>query len=335
MNEISFRESLDLADPLYVDVRSPSEYAHDHIPGAVNIPIFSDDERKEVGTLYRQAGRDEAVLRGTEYGGRKISSIVSAMSGYRGKDIVVYCARGGMRSSSVASLISSIGIPVYRLDRGYKGYRAHVLSELATCRGAGRLVVLQGLTGVGKTEIIRRLPCGIDLEKMAGHRSSLFGGMGLVQNTQKMFDSLLALRLREVAGLHYAVIEGESKKIGGVHMPEPLYAWIKDSPVILVEAPMERRIEVLITEYTASGGADAVPIVQSLRSKLGSKTVDDLVELFNRGNLHDFVELLLVRYYDPLYQYSLDRLHFIGTVENLDPDRAAEEVTDMADSFLF
>jgi tRNA 2-selenouridine synthase len=319
MKVITYEESLGLNDPLYVDVRSPSEYALDHIPGAVSLPIFSDDERREIGTLYRHVGRDEAVLRGAEYGGRKISSIMAEINRYHGRNIVVYCARGGMRSGSVASLISSMGRDVHRLDRGYKGYRNRVLQQLESLHAGPRLFVLQGLTGSGKTEILGHLEKGVDLERMAGHRSSLFGAIGLRQNSQKMFDSLLAFRFRQLFSAPYAVIEGESKKIGNVHMPESLYRWIKASPVIYIETPLERRIEILIREYTRVPDDGAVvAILRSLRTRLGSKTADDMIDLFTRGNLHDFVELLLTRYYDPLYRYSIDKLEFMGTVTNLD-----------------
>ncbi|HOO72847.1 MAG TPA: tRNA 2-selenouridine(34) synthase MnmH [Spirochaetota bacterium] len=335
MKMITYTESRGLTDPLYVDVRSPSEYAHDHIPGALNIPIFTDDERREIGTLYRHSGRDEAIVRGTEMGGRKIASIIAEISNYQGRQIVIYCARGGMRSGSVASLISSLGFEVYRLDRGYKGYRHQVLRSLECSDPWPRLIVLQGLTGSGKTEILTRIGPGIDLEGMAGHRSSLFGAIGLKQNSQKMFDSLLASRLDELGNEPFAIIEGESKKIGNCHIPETLYDAMKKSPVIYIDTPMERRIDILIREYTkVRDDEKVISIVKSLRSKLSEKTVAKMIELFTGGDLKAFVELLLLKYYDPLYRYSISRLDFIGTVTNYDSDTAAKQVMEIAENFI-
>lgn len=335
MEAISYKESLTLERPQYIDVRSPSEYAHDHIPGAVNIPIFDDIERKEIGTMYRHAGRSEAITRGLEIGGEKIPSIVTELNSFENRSIVIYCARGGMRSSSVASLVSSLGFRVCRLASGYKGYRHYVLEMLAGMKSDRPLFVLQGLTGTGKTEIIRHCENSIDLEGMAGHRSSLFGGIGLIQNTQKRFESLLVHRLRELDSSAYHLIEGESKKIGNLHIPPDFYAYMKQSPVIYVQADLERRIEIITAEY--SRGIDTgrvVEIVQSLKMKLGSQTVETLIELFNRGNLHDFVEILLLQYYDPLYNYSLTRLNPIGVVENTGTVEACSQMQKIIEDYF-
>ena len=154
MEEITFEEALELDSPVYVDVRSPGEFEIDHIPGAINLPIFDNDERKEVGTLYKMAGRDIAVKRGTEIGGSRIGAIVNRVSEMKGQNLVISCARGGMRAGSVASLISSLGITTYRMKDGYKSYRRYVINRLETVKIKPQIFILQGLTGAGKTEIL-------------------------------------------------------------------------------------------------------------------------------------------------------------------------------------
>jgi len=247
MNDITYSESLEIPDRIYIDVRAPIEFAEDHVEGAVNIPLFDDSERREVGTMYRAMGRDSAITRGTAIVGGKLPELVGSFMQYRDRNIVIMCARGGMRSGSLAALLDSLGMPVFRLRDGYKGYRRHVAGQLASILLPAPLFVLQGLTGTGKTEIIRKLPYAIDLEGMAGHRSSVFGGIGIAQKSQKRFESLLCDRIRGLAGAPGIVIEGESRKIGNLHLPPSLYELMRCSPSIpdrhAVRAPRRDNIQ--------------------------------------------------------------------------------------------
>lgn len=328
MNEISYEDALRLDNPIFIDVRAPVEFDADHIPGAINVPLFNDEERAEIGTIYRHRGKYEAVVKGSAYAGAKIDEIVSRVRDLSGSgSVIIHCFRGGMRSESLVSLLASLDLPVRKLAGGYKSYRRHVADALQHIGIAPPLFVLHGLTGTGKTQILKHIANSIDLEGMAGHRSSVFGGLGLAQNTQKMFESLLLARTGELAGAEFAVIEGESRKIGDLHVPPPVFAAITGSPGILVTAPMERRVRILIDEYTGTGdGGRVISIVESLEGRLGRKNVDALLDLFRADKLEEFAQFLLEKYYDPLYHHTLKKMEYIAVIENSDSSAAAMEV---------
>jgi tRNA 2-selenouridine synthase len=327
MKEISYLESLSVGNSIYVDVRSPHEFETDHVTGSLNIPLFDNDERKEIGSIYRMAGRDDAIVRGTEIVGEKLKEIIQEFHRHKDKNIILMCARGGMRSRSIASLLDSLGMTVFKLKNGYKGYRHYVVDRLASLRLESPLIVLQGLTGSGKTEIIRRIPHSIDLEYMAGHRSSVFGGIGRVQKTQKRFESLLLDRLNALKGAPYILIEGESRKIGNLHIPESLYGLMEKSPVIYIDAPMDRRVEIIYDEYHSFCDDKNIPaIVKSLSQKLGQKNVEHLILLYTDGKIREFIREMLTRYYDPLYRHSFGKKNCHSVVLNQSTDEAVEAV---------
>jgi tRNA 2-selenouridine synthase len=337
MNELTFIESMDIPDRVYIDVRSPGEFAADHVAGSVNIPLFDDAERKEVGTIYRLGGREDAIVRGTAIVGGKLSGLVGAFMAYRDRTIVIMCARGGMRSTSLVSLLASLGLNVFKLRDGYKGYRRYVREELGALGPGAPLFVLQGLTGAGKTEIIRRMPHAVDLEEMAGHRSSVFGGIGRAQNSQKRFESLLVDRLRALArgGAPCMVVEGESRKIGNLHLPGTFYGIMRRSPAILIDTPLERRVEIIYNEYHAHCDDENIPaIVRGLESRLGGKNVGRLIALYRAGDIREFIRVMLLTYYDPLYRHTLEHRDYIATIQNLDTSRAVKEVRGSIEEYL-
>ncbi|HQO39608.1 MAG TPA: tRNA 2-selenouridine(34) synthase MnmH [Spirochaetota bacterium] len=335
MCEITYGESLKLDNPLYIDVRTPAEYCEDHIPGAVNYPIFDNEERKEIGTLYKMVSRDDAVRRGTEIGGKRIGAIIESIMSYRERDIVLYCARGGMRSGAVASLVNSLGVKAWRLKDGYRAYRSFVSGYLDSVEIRPQLFVLQGLTGAGKTEILGFIENSIDLEGMAGHRSSLFGGIGLEQQSQKSFETQLAVRLNELGEKSYTVIEGESKKIGNLHIPENIFRQMRNAPVIYIDTPIERRVAIIKKEYARFNDHERVmEIVLSLTKRLGQKKTDDLAGLYKSGRIDEFIEMLLVEYYDNLYRYTLDRFNYAAVIRNMESESAAAEVLNAVAVYL-
>ncbi len=327
MNEITYEESLSLENPVYLDVRSPGEYSEDHIPGAVNIPIFDDGERSEVGTLYKQTGRDKAIVRGSEIAGGKLGELVLKISSYKDRELIFTCARGGMRSAALASLAESLGLKVYKLNSGYKGYRHYINEKFSTDPVIPPFYVIQGLTGTGKTEIINHIENSIDLEGMAGHRSSIFGGIGLEQNSQKKFETLLLTKIFELNSRDYIAIEGESRKIGNLIIPDTILNRMRTSPAVLIEADIERRAEIILNEYTKIIDKDKIiDIVKSLKVKLGQKTIDELESLIRTNEYIPFIKILLEKYYDPLYEHSLAKYNYIAKVKNSDSKAAAEEV---------
>ncbi len=331
MNEIRYEEALDLPSPCFIDVRAPIEFAQDHIPGAINIPLFDDMEREEIGKLYTLVGQGDAIIRGGEIVGRKLSGILERITGLAETGTpVIYCFRGGMRSDSLSSLLTSLGFKVFRLKGGYKGYRRSVVSRLESFQMIKPLFVLHGLTGTGKTEILRHCANSIDLEEMAGHRSSVFGGIGLEPKTQKHFESAFLKRIDVLKGSPYLLCEGESKKIGDLHIPEKFFSEMMRSPGILVTAPMERRVDILLADYTrVLDTRELESIVVSLESRLGKKNTSLLLEYLGKGELRLFTQLLLEKYYDPLYIHSLKKMRFLAEVENMDSVRAAAEVMEI------
>mgnify|MGYP001355483660 CR=1 FL=1 len=335
MSEITYEESLRLDNPVYVDVRSPVEFDEDHVPGAINLPIFSNDERREVGTLYKVVSREEAVRRGTEIGGKNIGGIINSLMEFKGREIVIYCARGGMRSGSVAALVNSIGIRTRRLLDGYKSYRRYVISGLESIKIMPQLFVLQGLTGAGKTEILSYIQNSVDLEEMACHRSSVFGGIGLKPRGQKYFETLLLHRLHELENEEYAVIEGESKKIGNLHIPENIFTQMRSAPIIYIDTPLERRVEIIRKEYNRFHEHERVlATVMSLKNRLGAAKTSELVNLYNSGRIDEFIEILLLDYYDSLYRYTLDTFEYSAVIRNLDSEKAAAETVEAVKAYL-
>jgi len=334
MEDITFEESQKIVNPLYVDVRAPVEYNEDHIPGAINLPIFNDEERKEIGTLYKMAGKTDAIKRGSEIGGKRIVDIIKSLTEIKDKEIIIYCARGGMRSGAVASLINSLGIKTYRIIDGYRSYRKMVMDRLSEMTVNPRMFVLQGLTGAGKTEILRLIPNSVDLEAMAGHRSSLFGSIGLKQNSQKRFETLLWLRLEELKNEDFVLFEGESKKIGNLHIPENIFRQMREAPAIYIETPIEKRIEIIRKEYTGFDEDERIlKTVNSLKSKLGGEKTDTLVKLYSQGNIDEFIKILLLDYYDSLYRHTLDKFDYIARIENNNSPGASAKVIEAVKSY--
>ncbi len=335
MNEIDCKAALSLNNPVFIDVRAPVEFSQDHIPGALNLPVFNDEERALVGTMYRMQGQESAILKGTEIAGSKIGNMVETIGGFKGRDVVIYCFRGGMRSTSLVALLSSLGYHVYKLEGGYKGYRRYVRERIELVTPRPPAFVLHGLAGTGKTAILENLRFGIDLEKMAGHRSSVFGGVGLVPGTQKMFESLLVYRIDMLQNAGFVVLEGESRKIGDIHVPPRILDLIHSSPAILITASLERRIQILLGEYMKKmNPAEVVAIVQALASRIGKKNMECLIDLFENGCMEEFTALLLEKYYDPLYIHSLESMRFIATIENTNSADAAVRVDEVIENYL-
>lgn len=335
MKDITYEESLVIESPVYIDVRSPGEYHEDHIPGAINLPIFSNEERAEVGTIYRLAGRDEAVIRGTEIGGKRIGDIINALAEYKGRNIVIGCARGGMRSGAVASLLDSLGIKTFRLKDGYKSYRRYVMKVLHSNPVKPPVFIIQGLTGAGKTEIIKHIKNSIDIEGLAGHRSSVFGAIGLEQASQKAFETGFCSSLLRLNDEDYIVLEGESRKVGNLHIPDNIFMQMRKSPAIYIETPVKRRVEIIKKEYDRFQEHERViKIVKSLKNKMSAAKVEKLLELYTSEKIDEFIEMLLIDYYDALYGYTLKKMTYIATLVNNNSMETADRVVSVIEDYL-
>jgi tRNA 2-selenouridine synthase len=334
---IAIKEAQQLDNPIYIDLRSPSEYEIGRVPGAVNIPLFTDEERSEVGTLYRQCGPELAKDRGLAIVSPRLHAMVNAIQTYASckRPVIVYCWRGGMRSGSVATVLELMGITVYRLSGGYKAYRQYVLEQLSQFSLRPQIVVLCGSTGVGKTTLLQMLSKAdeavIDLEGLANHRGSAFGHVGLGKpSTAQNFDAMLLQELFRANVSPTLLVECESKRIGNVYLPEFLYQAMQHGKRILVSASLETRVERLIQEYLQVGaGSDQAIIasIQSLTKRLGAKHTQHLIEYYQLGRINEVVETLLIEYYDPLYGYEQpDSASYDFCVNADDLEQAASEI---------
>jgi len=312
--DIDIKTALALKNKCFIDVRSPAEYAEGTIPGAVNVPLFDDNERRLIGITYRQKGVKQAKLDGLKVVAPKLPALVAGiLERCQGKKPVIFCWRGGMRSRAVASVLELVGKKALRLEGGYKAYRRFILAELAAYKLVTEPVVLDGLTGVGKTLILKELYSRghpvLDLENLAGHRGSVFGGLGFKEpRGQKNFDALLWERLQELNDSPYLLVEGESRRIGRIFLPDFLYNAIRTGKRIKVEASLPVRVGRIVEEYTRMGEAEleeGEAALDRLVKRLGKKLVAELKLLLRGGNLTAFVEILLREYYDPLYRKSL------------------------------
>lgn len=311
-----------------IDVRSAEEYLAGSIPGALNIPLFDADERSVIGTLYRHGGQEQAVDKGFSYAQKKLTELFSAFHPFRSQDITVFCARGGMRSRSVVNLLMQSGYKAFQLQGGYKKYRHDVLACLDNFQP--KLIVIHGLTGTGKTRILQQLTPAIDLEDLAGHRSSLFGGLDKEPSNQRTFESGLAEVIAALAEEPY-FIEGESRKIGPVFIPQPLAAAMQNGLMVKVHCSLETRIRRIIDDYPVTDQAmrgQIESILKSLKQKMGAHLVETMCQLLRRGNLPELVRILLVEYYDKRYSKSMADYRYMLELSSENIHQAARQLTE-------
>jgi tRNA 2-selenouridine synthase len=282
--------------------------------------------------LYKHVGRQQAIGRGLDLAGARLQEFVARFEPHRGETILIYCARGGMRSASVASLLASLGFRVSQLPGGYKAFRNHALAELE------RLVpphpiVIHGQTGVGKTPILQRLENALDLEDLAQHRSSLFGGVNRVPRTQQQFEADLLAALDALDFARPVWIEGESRKVGPVTIPTALMKGMKGGTLVLLTASVPTRVRRIIAEYDG-GNPDTLPqleaALRSLAPLFGKARVEDLARLLRRGAMEQVVEALLAEYYDPRYAHAMRGYEYALEVSAEDPDAAVAALTEFA-----
>lgn len=313
---ISLEQALALREKgaLLVDVRSPDEFTEATIPGAINVPILDNAERAEVGTLYKQVGRKQARRRGVELVAPKIPVMleqVASRQAETAQPAIVFCWRGGMRSLALTQFLELAGIPARQLSGGHKVFRRHVLDYFEHGQWA-RLLVLRGLTGVGKTHYLHRLaeqgyPV-LDLEALANHRGSAFGNLGLPpQPNQKMFEALLWDELRKFPSDGYALAEGESRHIGRVALPVRVYQALQVETSIWMQVCLETRVRNILADYPALDRLKEgfIQPIRALKDKLGKETMNCHLQLLEDGRWSDLVRELMVNYYDPLYRHTL------------------------------
>ncbi|MFT5699384.1 MAG: tRNA 2-selenouridine synthase [Desulforhopalus sp.] len=323
---ISFEEALD-KKYLIVDVRSAAEFMAGTVPEAVNVPLFDEDERSVIGTIYKHGGQEKAIAQGFSYVGEKLRELLSAFEPYRDRTIAVFCARGGMRSRSIVNLLLQSGYTAHQILGGYKQYRHGILDFLSSY--APKIIVLHGLTGTGKTRVIQALDSSIDLEELARHRSSLFGGLEREPSCQKTFETMLVKTARSLGAEPYFV-EGESRKIGRVFIPKPFAMAMKSGVLVNISCSLEKRIERIVEDYPVEGAkkrGEILKILLSLKQSMGAAKVEQMCDLFNRNDLHELVRILLVEYYDTRYARSMSEYTFDLEVSSESISDAAEKLT--------
>jgi len=310
IKEINVQGLKALDHPILVDVRSEGEFAEATIPGAINLPLFNNEERAQVGITFTQTTPSLARELGLSIISPKLPQLVKKVEKLsQNGPLVLFCWRGGMRSKAMATVAELMGIPIYRLLGGYKAYRSQVLVYLQS-KLPYQVVVLRGNTGVGKTDLLKHLRAegypAIDLEKLANNRGSVFGAMGLGNPpSQKKFEGSLYEELVSLNKFSYVIVECESKRIGRVTLPISFYKSMQEGIQVLHYDSVENRVQRLLNEYTSVPNAlqEIGVALERLIKTLGHVKVRELRTLLETGCLDVFTERLLVEYYDKLYAY--------------------------------
>jgi tRNA 2-selenouridine synthase len=333
-----------------LDVRSPGEYLHAHIPGAHSLPLFSDEERKIVGTAYKQESREQAIKIGLDFFGVKMRKMVEEVEKFlvqgselsatnselrtaNSKTVLVHCWRGGMRSAGVAWLLDLYGFKVYTLVGGYKKFRHYVLETFTL---PFQFNILGGYTGSGKTELLKALKEKgekiIDLEGIAHHKGSAFGSIGMPpQPGQEMFENFLSIELRRKSMVnsewsnkddphsplttHYSPtwLEDESQRIGQVNIPHELWKNMRQSPVHFLDIPFEERLKHIVQEYGQLDPEKVADAINRISQKLGHLNAKTAILLLNEGKITESFDILL-HYYDKHYFKSLHNREGINSL---------------------
>jgi len=334
IQQIDFADALKLSHPVYIDVRSESEYQEDHIPGALNIPIFNDEERKEIGLVYKNISPEAARKLGLSIVSPKLPQIIELIEAAgNGKEPVLYCWRGGMRSKALAAILELMNMRAYRLIGGYKKYRQFINNFFNQDSFPFEVIVLHGLTGTGKTRVIQAMidlgASSVDLEGLAHNRGSVFGNVGLPpQPSQKYFESLLWSKLYQYRDRRFIIVECESKRIGRIILPQILFNGMKKGKHILLYDELDHRIKRIMEDYRADAyGNELKDALDKLKSRLGNDTVLSLCRNIDEKNFYPVVKTLLEKYYDPLYNYpDQPSPEYDYCVHSFDTEKAAREI---------
>jgi tRNA 2-selenouridine synthase len=332
-NHLSPQSFLQQAQNLTViDVRSPAEYAHAHIPGAVNIPLFDNDERALVGTCYKKKGKDAAVLLGLELVGPKLANFVRESKRLaRTGEVLVHCWRGGMRSGSFAWLLRTAGLKVQTLEGGYKAYRNLVLESF---KEPQNIIVLGGKTGSGKTEILQEIAKlnqqVIDLEGIAHHKGSAYGAIGQEKApTSEQFENLVFEQWTKLDRNQPVWLEDESRKIGGCYIPVPLWEQMRATKVLFIDISKAVRIERLVKEYAFVNHQLLIEATDRIQKRLGGQHHQAAITALAQQDYATVADITL-SYYDKSYLFGLSQRppEQIVTIEILEdnPEQTAKKL---------
>ena len=296
-----------------IDVRSPSEFQDDHMPGAINLPVLDDAQRAKIGTIYKQTNPFEAKRSGAALVAQNLAGHLQTDLAKKDRDWrpLIYCWRGGQRSGAMAKIFSDIGWHSAVIEGGYKSYRKAVLGDLDYLPAKFRLIVLSGPTGTAKTHILRLAAESglqvLDLESLANHRGSLLGTEpGSLQPAQRLFESRLCATLQNFSPDRPIFIEAESNKIGQIHVPSALWASMRQANRVNLTAPIDARITFLQRDYRhiMEQPDHLIGLLAGLRHRYSTATFDLWVSAIKAGDWYNFVHNLLETHYDPSYARS-------------------------------
>lgn len=314
---VSAQSFLDVASHVpIIDVRSPSEFKSGHIQNAINVPLFDDAQRSKVGIAYKEFGQEEAVIEGLEIVGPKMAEFAKMVKGLleqRNRSVAsdrrvrIHCWRGGMRSQSFAWLMKQISLQPLILEGGYKSFRNTVLQSFEQ---SFNLTVLSGLTGAGKTKYLhlmeRQGEQVIDLEGIANHRGSAFGGVGLGdQPTTESFENQLFHQLRQLDPHRIVWVEDEGNRIGAVNVPNAFYQQIRHAPAVFIDASIDRRLDHLLEVYGDLDLSGLAYSIEKIRKRLGGQHVNAAIEALENRDFRTAAEIVL-KYYDKTYLKAVD-----------------------------
>ncbi len=301
----TFLESLNTYD-LIIDARSPREYGESHVPLAQNFYALNDEEHCEVGTIYKQISPFEARVKGASFvclnAARHIHDIYPAFT--PSSRIAIYCARGGMRSSSLGTIFSNIGYRIDRITGGYKSYRTFITRYLDNIPPIN-FITLAGNTGCGKSDLLHELDNVIDLEKMANHYGSVFGDVNGAQPTQKEFQNRLAHALLGLESTTRSFIEAESRRIGKIMLPSTLYRQMESGFRVQITAPIEQRVERIMRMYDQMDESFFRERMERISPYISRDDKIATITAFENGDLCKVSEILLTQYYDKVYKVTI------------------------------
>lgn len=335
--KITVEDALKLEDKIFIDVRSPLEFAEGTIPNAINIPILDNDERAVVGTIYKEKGSEDAKIKGVEYVSSKLYSIYNEINSLakRNKHIIIFCWRGGLRSGTVSNFLGSLGINVYQLEGGYKQYRKRVIEYFDKVHLNHSFIVLHGYTGVGKTEILQKLKEAnvpiLNLEELTKNSGSVFGKLGYINEkpvTQKMFDALAFETLRQ-SNNKYIVVESEGQRLGSITLPEGLFNSISNGVQILLKTSIDNRVDRLVNDYVnkiPDGDALLEQAIYNLKKRLGLEKVNQYIEWIKHKDYAKVARDLIIVYYDPLYVYSIKKYDYLMEIDYTNIAEAIDKI---------
>ncbi|WP_432204468.1 tRNA 2-selenouridine(34) synthase MnmH [Cetobacterium somerae] len=327
---INYEDLLKEKNYTLIDVRTPKEFKEEPIPGAINIPLLLDEERVDVGTAYKQVSPEKAKELGVEAIAKRLPEIFREVQKHAKGRLAFYCARGGMRSGSMAALFSALGYTTWKLEGGYRAYRQYILENISLYNKDVKYYILHGKTGIGKTKILQQLEkkgySVLDLEKIAHHKGSFFGGVcEKEEQSQKKFDSLIFDYFYKNKP-EYVIAESESKRIGNVYVPEDIFQSLKNGVHLSLDTTIKHRVDIIREDYAGATIEELQNCLDKVSRYIGNGKYKEYTNMLKENKIDELSEVLMVDYYDPLYQKSIETYIYDSEIFYETLDEGVEKV---------